>query len=151
VSLSFKVLGSALCLAGLCAVAPAQTPVSFSTSTQPLTTSGYTDVSNTFAVDLNNDGVPDMVIPLTPNFTTELSAGLSNGDGTFQPQRVIPISSSPIPEGTLFDGDFNNDGKADIGMLSPKHCLLVGDAVRIVVDPAVISGDDTRVSFESNR
>jgi VCBS repeat protein/Big-like domain-containing protein len=117
VSLSFKVLGSALCLASLCAVAPAQTPVSFSTSTQPLTTSGYTDVSNTLAVDLNNDGVPDMVIPLTPSFTTELSVSLSNGDGTFQPQRVVPISSSPIPEGTLFNGDFNNDGKADIGML----------------------------------
>lgn len=119
-SLAFKVLGSALCIAGLCAVAPAQTPVSFSTSTQPLTTSSYTDVSNTLAVDLNNDGVPDMVIPVTPNFTTELSVSLSNGDGTFQPQHEVAISSSSIPEGPLFSGDFNNDSKADIGMLVTK-------------------------------
>ncbi len=33
----------------------------------------------------------------------------------------------------------------------PKHCRLVSDTVRIVVDPAVISGNNTRVSFESNR
>jgi hypothetical protein len=103
--------------AGLCAVAPAQTPVSFSTSSQPLATQNYTDVTNALAVDLNNDGVPDLVIPETPNFTTLLSVSLAKGDGTFEPQREVAISSSAVPEGPLFFGDFNNDGKADIGML----------------------------------
>ena len=114
-SLSSKVLGPVL-LAGLSTIASAQTPVSFSTHTQPLTTQNFTDVTNTLAVDLNNDGVPDLVIAETPNFTTVLSVSLANGDGTFEPQQEVPISSSAVPEGLLFFGDFNNDGKADIGM-----------------------------------
>lgn len=112
-----KVLGPALLLAGLSAIASAQTSVSFSTHTQPLATQSYTDVTNTLAVDLNNDGVPDLVIAETPNFTTVLSVSLANGDGTFKPQQEMAISSSAVPEGPLFFGDFNNDGKADIGML----------------------------------
>jgi FG-GAP-like repeat len=110
VSLSSKVLGPVL-LAGLSTIASAQTPVNFSTYTRPLTTQNFTDVTNTLAVDLNNDGVPDLVIAETPNFTTVLSVSLANGDGTFEPQQEVPISSSAVPEGLLFFGDFNNDGK----------------------------------------
>jgi VCBS repeat protein len=58
-----------------------------------------------------------LVIAETPLFTTVLSVSLANGDGTFKPQQELPISSSSVPEGPLFFGDFNNDGKADIGML----------------------------------
>jgi FG-GAP-like repeat len=112
-----KTLGPALLLASLSAIALAQTSVSFSTHTQPLTTQSFTDVSNALAVDLNSDGVPDLVIAETPLFTTVLSVSLANGDGTFKPQQEVPISSSSVPEGPLFFGDFNNDGKADIGML----------------------------------
>ncbi|MGA9718868.1 MAG: VCBS repeat-containing protein [Acidobacteriaceae bacterium] len=124
-SLFWKALGPAIVLAGACTVAPAQTPVSFTTHTQPFTASSSADISRAFAVDLNNDGVPDLVVPVTPlvtiggqkYFTTLLSVSLAKGDGTFQPQREVQISSSAVPEGPLFFGDFNNDGKADIGML----------------------------------
>jgi hypothetical protein len=125
VSLYWKALSAAIVLAGVCTIAPAQTPVTFSTHTQPLTTSNSTDVTNALAVDLNNDGVPDLIVPETPlvtiggqkYFTTVLSVSLANGDGTFAPQREVQISSSAVPEGPLFFGDFNNDGNADIGML----------------------------------
>jgi len=119
VSLSWRVFGPVLFLAGLSVMAPAQTPVTFTTHTQPLKTNNYTDISNAVAVDVNNDGVPDLVMTETPpNLTTVLSVSIANGDGTFQPQREELISSSSLPTGPLFFGDFNNDGKADIGMLT---------------------------------
>jgi hypothetical protein len=137
VSLTFKILGSALCLAGLCAVGSAQTPVSFSTSTKPLTTSSFTDVSSALAIDLNNDGVPDMVIPETS--TGMLSVSLANGDGTFQPQHEISMASSPVPEGPLFSGDFNNDGNADIGML----VRIAGNSNTLEIVMVLGKGDGT--------
>jgi hypothetical protein len=130
-------------------VATAQTPVSFSTHTQPLATQSFTDVSNTLAVDLNNDGAPDLIIAETRNFTTVLSVSLANGDGTFKPRQEMPISSSAVPEGPLFFGDFNNDGKANIGMLvsiSQESEVNFGDR-----DPARqwewdVSADEIRTS-----
>jgi len=69
-----------------------------------------------FAVDLNNDGVPDLVTT-NLNGNCEFTVSLGNGQGGFLP----PLPNTQIDTGLLADdycpmatGDFNGDGKADL-------------------------------------
>jgi hypothetical protein len=60
--------------------------------------------------DFNNDHVPDLVTE--DYYTLHLSVSLGNGDGTFQPPKVI---SAVFEEPTsVAVGDFNADGKLDL-------------------------------------
>ena len=60
------------------------------------------------------------------------------------------IFDKPLITNKNLPPNFTIEAVGDEASSLPKHCLLVGDAVRVVVDPAVISGNDTRVGFESN-
>jgi sugar lactone lactonase YvrE len=59
--------------------------------------------------DFNGDGKLD--IAFGNKYDNTLSLLLGNGDGTFQPQIVIPAGSAPKG---CFAGDFNGDGHQDI-------------------------------------
>ncbi len=108
-----RFLHFALGVAGTGLVCAAQTPVAFSPKT---TTAGETP-ANIYAVDLNNDGITDILQDAglsPPGFTVSLG----NGDGTFKPpvQYSVP-SKSLIGTQPLVTGDFNNDGKVDVAAL----------------------------------
>ena len=107
-----------LTAAGVCLLAPfalAQVPV---TMTQNTTSTGGSVPQDVYAVDLNNDGVLDLVQDtiIQPG---GFNVSIANGDGTFKAPVLYSVStsnsgqtsSSPLPIAT---GDFNNDGKADV-------------------------------------
>ena len=60
-------------------------------------------------VDLNLDGLPDLVSANAKNNT--LSVLLSNGDGTFRKTLTFPVASEPT---TIATGDINSDSIPDL-------------------------------------
>src|SRR5262249_28317903 len=52
---------------------------------------------------------------LFPDNSGSVSVLLGNGDGTFQPQVSYPVGSLPF---SLVAGDFNGDGRIDLGVLN---------------------------------
>ena len=67
------------------------------------------------AVDLNHDGVLDLIVGNTGNGAPgSISVLLGNGDGTFQPAASLPLEASAV---SITVNDFNGDGFADIAVL----------------------------------
>jgi Bacterial Ig-like domain (group 3)/FG-GAP-like repeat len=64
------------------------------------------------AIDLNNDGNLDLVVPLSSGSVVAILLG--NSDGTFQPEADLSIPSS-APVGAAV-GDFNGDGIPDLAV-----------------------------------
>jgi len=102
------------------------------------TTSGW-QPRNIYAVDVNNDGMPDLI---QDEYWTDASGGLqstgvwgvriANGDGTFKPavQYSYPPALSltqPYRLGlsSMAFGDFNGDGNIDIAMLADIDTIAV--------------------------
>lgn len=109
-SLTRNVFSAVLCVASSLASGYAQPNVDFVTHTYP---TGPIP-RNLYAVDVNNDGVPDLIQD-TLNGRNQFTVSIANGDGSFrapvtgyafpvQYQGVIPMAS----------GDFNGDGKVDL-------------------------------------
>lgn len=69
---------------------------------------GQTDVLGVEAVDLNNDGKPDLV---AANEYGGLAIMLNNGDGTFGAPSTVAVGELPF---ALDSGDFDNDGNQDV-------------------------------------
>jgi hypothetical protein len=103
------VLSAVLCLAASMGSCYAQSSVAFTTHTSPT----GPNPRNVYAVDVNNDGVPDLIQD-TLQLPNKFTVSIANGDGSFrapvsysfplQYQGVIPMAS----------GDFNSDGKVDL-------------------------------------
>ena len=93
----------------------AQVPV---TMTPSVTSTGGSVPQNIYAVDLNNDGVLDLVQDTIAQ-TSGFNVSIAKGDGSFKAPVLYSVSTSnsgqtstsPLPIAT---GDFNNDGKADV-------------------------------------
>lgn len=67
------------------------------------------------AVDLNHDGILDLVVGNSGNGGPgSISVLLGNGDGTFRPAASLPLAASAF---SLTVNDFNGDGFADIAVL----------------------------------
>jgi pimeloyl-ACP methyl ester carboxylesterase len=62
--------------------------------------------------DFNRDGKVDLVVGKSDG--SGLSVFLGNGDGTFGPELLLPVTGSL----TLVVGDFNGDGKQDLAAVS---------------------------------
>ena len=105
-------LGLAASLTGAASLCLSQTPVNFKAHT---TTSGETP-ANIYAVDLNNDGITDIVQDSgqsPPAFTVSLG----KGSGTFSPPVTYSLPSKGIVGlNPMVTADFNNDGKADLAV-----------------------------------
>ena len=105
-------LCAAVSIAGAASLCFGQTPANFKAYT---TTSGETP-SNIYAVDLNNDGITDIVQDTgqsPPGFTVSLG----KGDGTFKPPVTYSLPSKGIVGlNPMVTGDFNHDGKADLAV-----------------------------------
>jgi hypothetical protein len=65
--------------------------------------------------DLNRDGIPDLVtVNQGSHDAGDVSVLLGNGDGTFQPQLLLPVPGNPS---SVLVGDFNGDGRPDLAVL----------------------------------
>jgi hypothetical protein len=108
-----RTLSLALCASGATLVCAAQTPVIFS----GITTLAGNTPATLYAVDLNNDGITDILQDTglsAPGFTVSLG----NGDGTFKPSVHYSVpSGSLIGINPMATGDFNNDGIVDIAVV----------------------------------
>lgn len=105
-SIPFLVASLATCFA--------QTPATFNTQS-------YTErlSFSPLAVDVNNDGVLDLVqFQAKPNFfqtATGFTVRVANGDGSFRAPVVYPFSSPlQFPLVQMVAGDFNGDGNVDL-------------------------------------
>jgi hypothetical protein len=81
--------------------------------------------------DFNNDGREDLMVNKFTQTSTSFTATpllyLSNGDGTYQAPKTLPV---PVNSEFTTIGDFNNDGKLDFATLSGSNlvvCLGNGD------------------------
>lgn len=99
-----------LCLVLCCAVSIAQNSVTFATHTS---TAGLSPQA-VYAIDINNDGIPDLVEDATSSGTNTVWIQLGNGDGTFQPQKQLAVLPETDNLAPMASGDFNGDGKVDL-------------------------------------
>jgi hypothetical protein len=67
---------------------------------------------NVALADFNGDTIPDVVVNLGPRYPGTMFFG--NGDGTFRIGGVFPAGF-----GWIVVGDFNGDGKQDVGIAPP--------------------------------
>jgi hypothetical protein len=64
--------------------------------------------------DFNDDGKVDIAVLGASPSSTAVSILLGNGNGTFQPQKITPVSTSVALGAGFVAGDFNHDGKLDL-------------------------------------
>ncbi len=70
--------------------------------------------------DLNNDGLPDMVI--TNYYANTISLLVNKGNGTFSPQIVYPTENSPL---SVTLADFTGDGLPDIAVANKGNGTII--------------------------
>jgi hypothetical protein len=99
-------------------------------ATSPYVTGATIPVGNEYffallAVDLNGDGIPDLLASVTNDggATGTVFAFLGNGDGTFRQTSSIAIPGAA----SMTAGDFNGDGKLDFAVTGNLLALGNGD------------------------
>ncbi len=128
-------VATVLCTVASVATCVAQSPTSFSLVTTPNNTStlnGWTP-QNIYAVDLNNDGIPDLIQDEAEASTMgaysptgQFGVSIANGDGTFKPAAAINYPPGTVGVLPMAFGDFNGDGKVDIAMpLVGKNTIAI--------------------------
>ena len=128
---------------------------------QPAANIAFPELSPSFVVtgDFNNDGNADFVIfsSWCPNFVNApLVTYLGKGDGTFQAPVTSNISglSSCGSLNAMVAGDFNGDGKLDIGMLvtvsaGPEIAIMLGNGDGTFQVPKVTAAPGGRATWMS--
>jgi len=78
--------------------------------TSAATSGAYAGIA---AADVNGDGKPDLIVPVT--FASQLSVLINKGNGTFDPFATYPLPENPE---AVAVGDFNNDKKIDVAVVT---------------------------------
>jgi hypothetical protein len=77
-------------------------------------------------LDVDGDGIPDIVV--VNDFSDTISVFSGNGDGSFQPQQTAVVGDRPT---WVTTGDFNGDGRTDLAVVNSNS-----GSVTIVMRPA---------------
>lgn len=109
----------------VCAVASATCLAQINTSFSVVNTSdntgstGFWDPTNIYAIDVNNDGIPDLLQDMkrsgSQNSVGIFGVSIANGDGTFKPAVAYNYPTGILLAPMTF-GDFNGDGRVDIAI-----------------------------------
>ena len=74
------------------------------------------DIPSSIAIgDFNNDGLADIAVPLEQTGTIGILLNNPADPGTFGPPTVYIVPGNPL---SITTGDFNNDGKTDLAVIS---------------------------------
>ena len=93
--------------------------------------------------DFNNDNIQDLAIALANGSRGLMEIRNGNGDGTFRAPVLyaVPPPLSSVGGGTIVTGDFNRDGKPDVGLpiigANPALAVLLNSTGTVVVQPAL--------------
>ena len=129
-STSSRVLTAFVCAVAFTTTCVAQKTTSFSiVNTSDNVSNGFWDPVNIYAVDVNNDGIPDLIQDMkrmgSNNSSGVFGVSIAKGDGTFKPAVAYNYPSGVLQAPMTF-GDFNGDGKVDIAVTAPgKDTLAV--------------------------
>lgn len=126
-----SILTAGLCLAVSTVVCSAQPTTSFHVVTSNNATSGNSGwvPFNIYAIDVNNDGVPDLVQDLYRSGYTagtgQFGISIARGDGTFKPAVAYNYPPGITGDVPMAFGDFNGDGKIDIATTAGHHTVAI--------------------------
>src|SRR5690348_16865328 len=103
-----------LSIAAVCAAMLSFPIFSQSNATFTTKTSGFSGPTpmNLHAVDVNNDGIPDLIQDSA--YQHQFRVYLANGDGTFKTGFSYVFPSQYTSTTPMVSGDFNRDGKVDL-------------------------------------
>jgi len=93
--------------------------------------------------DFNGDNIQDIAMALANGSQGLMEIRNGIGDGTFRAPVLyaVPPPLSSVGGGTLVTGDFNRDGKPDIGLpiigANPGFAVLLNTTGNVVVQPAL--------------
>lgn len=93
--------------------------------------------------DFNRDRIPDIAITLANGSRGLMEIRNGVGDGTFRAPVLyaVPPPLSSVGGGTIVTGDFNGDGRPDIGLpvigANPGLAVLLNSTGSVVVQPAL--------------
>lgn len=107
-----RVLPLAISVAAMVPVCLAQAPVSFSSVTS---ISGETP-ANIYPVDVNNDGLTDVVQDTGSNSPSGFTVSINQGNGQFKAPVTYTLPGTGTIPNCIAAHDFNNDGKADLAV-----------------------------------
>jgi hypothetical protein len=99
----------------------AQTSTSFKvvSTNDSAGTNAIWDPINIYTVDVNNDGIPDLIQDMKGQGSTGsvgvFGVSIANGDGTFKPAVAYNYPTGVLQAPMAF-GDFNGDGRVDIAI-----------------------------------
>jgi hypothetical protein len=105
-----RVLPLALCVFIPAAIS-AQDPVTFS----PVTSTAGETPANIYAVDVNNDGLTDIVQD-SGQSPSAFSVSVNNGNGTFKAPVTYMLPGSSTYPNCIAAADYNNDGNVDLAV-----------------------------------
>ena len=93
--------------------------------------------------DFNRDNIPDIAITLANGSRGLMEIRNGVGDGTFRAPVLyaVPPPLSSVGGGTIVTGDFNGDGRPDVGVpitgANPGLAVLINSTGSVAVQPAL--------------
>lgn len=127
-----RVLAAVLCTMALAATCVAQTYTNYQvlSSSDTISASPNWQGGNMWAVDVNNDGIPDLVQEeygggYAGAPPPQFGVSIANGDGTFQPPVGYNLPPAATTGAPIAFGDFNGDGNVDLAMWADCQTIAV--------------------------